>query len=175
MTVLPLLPSWVTPNRLTLARLLLAPIVAWTIWQGWYLAGGLFFLLVASSDALDGSLARVRGLVSDWGKIWDPVADKLLVGLVAVILVFRNFPEELAVIVFGLEAMFLAGGYYWKRRGRIVAANIWGKIKMNCQVAGVALFIASLAFGVPWLALGSYVMIGLAVILALIALWTQSA
>ena len=106
--------------------------------------------------------------------IWDPVADKLLVGSVGVILVLRNFPEELAVAVFGLEAMFLVGGYYWKRQGRIVAANIWGKLKMNCQVLGLALFIGSLAFGTPWLASLSFVMVGLAVLLALVALWTQS-
>jgi CDP-diacylglycerol--glycerol-3-phosphate 3-phosphatidyltransferase len=159
---------------ITLVRLCLAPFVAWTIWRGWHVAGGIFFLVVAFTDALDGSLARTRGLVTAWGMVWDPVADKLLVGSVAVVLVLQHFPEELAIAVFGLEAMFLVGGYYWKRHGRIVAANLWGKLKMNCQVLGLALFIGSIAFGAPWLASLSYVMVGLAVILALIALCTQS-
>jgi CDP-diacylglycerol--glycerol-3-phosphate 3-phosphatidyltransferase len=173
-TVLRLLPSWVTPNMITIARIILVPFVVWMVWNSWYLAGGLAFLFVAATDALDGSLARTRGPITNWGMVWDPVADKLLVGSVGVILVLRNFPEELAVVVFGLEAMFLVGGYYRKRQGRIVAANIWGKLKMNCQVVGIVLFIAYLAFGQPWLALASFVMVGLAVILALVALWTQS-
>jgi CDP-diacylglycerol--glycerol-3-phosphate 3-phosphatidyltransferase len=173
-TVLRLLPRWVTPNIVTVSRIILVPFVFWMVWNSWYLVGGIFFLFVAATDAIDGSLARTRGPITTWGMTWDPVADKLLVGSVGVILVLRNFPEELAVAVFGLEAMFLVGGYYRKRQGRIVAANIWGKLKMNCQVIGITLFIAYLAFGLTWLALASFVMVGLAVVLALIALWTQS-
>src|SRR5512135_2881789 len=132
-TVLKLVPPQVTPNQITILRILLTPVVLWLLWVRAYEWGTALFLLVAFTDALDGSLARTRGQISSWGMMWDPVADKLLIGSVVALLLFRAFPEELIVVIFGLEAAFLVGGYYRKKQGVIVSANWWGKLKMLCQ------------------------------------------
>ena len=174
-TILPWIPPYILPNHLTILRLLLTPVVIWLVAGEHYRVGIPFFLAVAFTDALDGSLARTRNCVTDWGKVWDPVADKILIGSVAVILLYRDFPGELIIPILGLEAMFLTGGYFWKKRGRIVSANIWGKLKMNCQVAGVTLYMYSLVYHSPSLAIASYAILGVAAVLALISLFTKSA
>lgn len=165
-TVLRLIPPEITPNRITVFRILLTPAVFWLLWMKSYGAGILLFLLTAFTDMIDGSLARTRDQITQWGRIWDPVADKLLIGSVVALLLFRSFPEELTVLIFGLEAAFLIGGYYRKRQGHIVSANWWGKLKMLCQVIGVTLFLFFLKTGILWLAGASYVIFVVAALLA---------
>jgi len=174
-TVLPYVPHWVTPNMITILRMLLTPLCVWLVWSGSYTPGAILFLLLGFSDALDGSLARIRKQVTSWGMVADPIADKLLVASVMVILLFRDFPEELVVLIVGIEASFILGGFYWHQRGKVVAANVWGKLKMISQVLGISLFLLSHQAG--WMALAdiSFGVLGLAVVLAIISLWTQSA
>lgn len=172
-TVLKLIPAKVSPNQITILRILLTPAVLWLLWVESYEMGISLFLLVAFTDMIDGSLARTRGQVTSWGMLWDPVADKLLIGAVAVLLLFRAFPAELIVVIFGLEAAFLIGGYYRKRQGVIVAANWWGKFKMLCQVIGVTLFLLFLQTGMASLATASYVVFVLATLLAVGSLFRQ--
>jgi cardiolipin synthase (CMP-forming) len=81
------------PNALTLARLILAPVVAWAVWQAyatpaetaaaqtWSLAGAALFILAALTDLLDGMAARALKAHSKFGRLIDPIADKALVGL----------------------------------------------------------------------------------------------
>lgn len=174
-TILPLIPHGVLPNHLTILRLLLTPIAVALVYYENYAFGIPFFLFVASTDALDGSLARTRNCVTDWGKVWDPVADKILIGSVAIILLYRHFPPELAIPILGLEAIFLAGGWYWKSKGRIVSANNWGKLKMLSQVIGVTLYMYSLQYDVAGLAVASFTVLIIATVFALISLFTHSA
>ncbi len=166
-TVLKLVPKETTPNQITVARMFMTPMVLWLLYEGRYDLAVPFFLVTAFTDMLDGSLARTRDQVTEWGKLWDPVADKLLIGLVALLLLTRHFPPELAVVVIGLEAAFLAGGWYRKTQGEIVSANWWGKFKMLSQVLGVTLFMIFLQTGVAALATASYLVFGVACVLAL--------
>ena len=166
-TVLKLIPRGVTPNQITIFRILLTPVVLWLLWRQDYASGIILFLFVAFTDAVDGSLARMRDQVTPWGMVWDPVADKLLIGSVVALLLFRHFPVELIVVIFGLEAAFLVGGYYRKRQGIIVSANWYGKIKMICQVFGVTLFLLFLKTGFAALVPVSYGVFVLAALLAL--------
>ena len=129
------------------------------------------FLVTALTDMLDGSLARSRGQVTKWGALWDPIADKLLIGSVALLMLMRHFPPTLTIIVIGLEATFLAGGWYRATQGEAVAANWWGKLKMLSQVAGVTLYLLSLQTGVTGLAAASYASFGIACVLALVSLF----
>ncbi len=170
-TILPWIPAWVMPNHLTILRLFLTPIAVWLIYMERYAIGIPFFLFTAFTDALDGSLARVRNVVTQWGTVWDPIADKVLIASVAVILLFSHFPPEITIIIASLEAAFLVGGYYYKRRGRIVSANVWGKLKMLSQVFGVTLYLLSLAYGAVWLAIVSYFVFALATVFALLSLF----
>lgn len=166
-TVLRLIPGGVTPNQITIFRICLTPVVLWLLWRNHYDYGTILFLFAAFTDAVDGSLARTRDQVTSWGMVWDPVADKLLIGSVVALLMFRHFPIELIVVVFGLEAAFLAGGYYRKRQGLIVSANWLGKFKMLCQVLGVTLYLLFLSTGYAAFAPASYAVIVVAALLAL--------
>ena len=74
-----LLPRWVTPNGITIARLALVPIVVIAAVMGRYPLALNFFIIAIVSDAFDGPLARVRGQVSSTGKVLDPLADKVIV------------------------------------------------------------------------------------------------
>ena len=170
---LPLIPDTIRPNHITILRLLLTPVVVWFVWKERYDVGIPLFLLVAFTDALDGSLARLRNQVTQWGMVWDPVADKVLIGSIAAVLLFQDFSPEIAIMVFGLEAAFLIGGYYRKRQGRIVSANKWGKLKMLMQVAGITLFLCALALQMPALALASYGIFLLATVFAVFSLIHQ--
>ena len=79
-TFLPLIPRWVTPNAITIARFVLTPLVVFLILIENYNIGIPLFIATAFTDVLDGSLARVRKKVTKWGTLHDPVADKLLIG-----------------------------------------------------------------------------------------------
>lgn len=121
------------PNALSLARpLFLAPIL-------WLLerpedgsdAWAMLLLVVAGlTDVLDGFLARTRGAISASGKIVDPIADKLLLGgLLIYLMVQRDFPVWLVVLVLLRDAGLMAGAWVFLRRERVVFAADWtGKL-----------------------------------------------
>jgi CDP-diacylglycerol--glycerol-3-phosphate 3-phosphatidyltransferase len=170
-TLLKLVPKETTPNQLTVLRMFMTPAVIWFLHEGRYELAIPLFLLAALTDMLDGSLARTRNQVTKWGIMWDPIADKLLIGSVAILLLTRHFPPTLTVIILGLEAAFLAGGWYRSIQGETVAANWWGKMKMLCQVFGVMLFLLFLATGTESLATASYATFAVACALAVVSLF----
>jgi CDP-diacylglycerol--glycerol-3-phosphate 3-phosphatidyltransferase len=170
-TLLKLVPKETTPNQITVLRIFMTPAVVWFLYEGRYdLATPLFFV-TALTDMLDGSLARTRDQVTKWGIMWDPIADKLLIGSVAVLLLLRHFPPAIGAIVIGLEAAFLAGGWYRHLQGETVAANWWGKLKMLSQVVGVMLYLLFLMSEMEALATASYAVFGIACVLAIISLF----
>lgn len=145
-TFLKLFPSRVIPNHLTLFRFIATPLVVFLMVYEYYLVGLLSFLLVAFSDALDGSMARTRNQVTEWGKIYDPLADKVLIGAMVFVIVLRYVDFWTAMIIVALEIMIISAAWVRKREGRLVQANIWGKIKMALQVAGVTILLFSVIF-----------------------------
>jgi len=170
-TLLKLVPKEATPNQITVLRMMLTPAVIWFLHEERYdLAIPLFFV-TALTDMLDGSLARTRDQVTKWGIMWDPIADKLLIGSVALLLMLRHFPPALTAIILGLEAAFLAGGWFRHLQGETVAANWWGKIKMLFQVIGVILYMLFLMSGIEGLATASFAAFGIACVLAIISLF----
>ena len=147
-TLIPFIPESVKPNHITMFRFLTTPLVAYLLWRESYLIGLISFILVAFTDALDGALARIRNQVTDWGKVYDPLADKILIGLVVYIIVLRYIDIYAALIIIGLEMLIIATAFVRKRRGEVVQANIWGKIKMVLQVLGVVVLLLAIAFDV---------------------------
>ena len=170
-TLLKLVPKEGTPNQLTVLRMMMTPAVIWFLHEERYELAIPLFLLAALTDMLDGSLARTRNQVTRWGIMWDPIADKLLIGSVAVLLLTRHFPLPLTMIILGLEAAFLAGGWYRHLQGIVVAANWWGKSKMLGQTFGVTLYLLHLQTGIEALATASYVTFGVACLLAIVSLF----
>ncbi len=147
-TILPFVPRIVTPNHLTAFRLAATPFVLYLLTLGEYQWGLVLFIITAFSDAVDGALARVRGLVTEWGKMYDPLADKFLIGSVTALIVAKFLDQWLALSIIGLE-LFLIIGAFWRRRYRKIEikAKKVGKVKMVLQSLGVGLLLLSIVLG----------------------------
>lgn|SRR5699024_133544 len=154
------------PNVLTTIRILLIPIFLWVIagtgaWQDvdaaradrwWALV---VFLLLMVTDQLDGYLARKYEVITDFGKLADPIADKLLM-LAAFISL--NLLGELWWTVTAVIVVRELGITLWRlvlaRRGLVVPASKGGKLKTVLQTLAVALYIMPLAGAVTWIGHG---------------------
>jgi CDP-diacylglycerol--glycerol-3-phosphate 3-phosphatidyltransferase len=132
--VLQFLPHWVTPNRITLFRVLATPVVFLCVFFDFYVLGSALFLLTASTDVLDGSLARTKQMITEFGVLFDPLADKFLVGSLILLLVFEYYPVWVGSVVLCLEIVFIISALVYKARFKTARmANIWGKVKMLMQ------------------------------------------
>ena len=150
-TLLKFIPRCVTPNHVTVVRFVLTPVVAWLMFYEHYSIGLCAFLLVAFTDAIDGALARTRGQITEWGKIYDPLADKILIGSVVFIIVLKYIDLWTALIIIILEILIILSAWIQLRRGGKVQSNVWGKIKMILQCAGVSFLLLAIVF--DWAAL----------------------
>jgi CDP-diacylglycerol--glycerol-3-phosphate 3-phosphatidyltransferase len=142
--VLPFIPPFVRPNHITIFRLLMTPLVLWFLAIEQYSIGVPLFLFAAFTDAVDGSLARVRKQITSWGALVDPLADKLLIGLVVLLFVIKYIGLYFGLLIVFFELIIIAGAFFRKYQGHFVSANIFGKIKMVLQVAGVLFLFISL-------------------------------
>lgn len=174
-TVIPLIPRWIRPNHITMLRMIMTPFVVWLLWQESYGWGIPLFVFAAFTDALDGSLARVRKQITPWGIFFDPVADKLLVGCVALTVALKYFSPILVFVAIGLDllpAMMLLGRKV--PRNEPVSANLWGKIKMVLQFCALASLLFGVAFHVQGLVVAGEGILGVSLVFALIAAITYS-
>lgn len=145
-TVLKLFPSSVYPNHITIFRFLATPIVLILMLTEYYTVGLFAFLIVASSDAIDGAMARTRGEITEWGKLYDPLADKILIGGMVFAIVWRYINFWLAMLIITIELVFIFGALYKKRKGKIIQANFCGKMKMCAQVLAVVFLLLAIVF-----------------------------
>jgi CDP-diacylglycerol---glycerol-3-phosphate 3-phosphatidyltransferase len=137
---------WNIPNGLTMARLLLVIPFAVLLFgygdeSGARLAAGIIFVLASITDYLDGALARKYGLVTTFGKIADPIADKALTG---VALIGLSYLGELpwwvtGVILFREIAVTVLR--FWVIRHGVIAASRGGKAKTATQIVAIVLYL----------------------------------
>ncbi|MEW5952979.1 MAG: CDP-diacylglycerol--glycerol-3-phosphate 3-phosphatidyltransferase [Bacillota bacterium] len=150
-------------NRVTLARIFLVPlfltIVSMKFPYGDYLAAGVF-ILAASTDGLDGYIARKRKQVTVLGKFMDPLADKLLISAALISLVeLGRLSGWVAVLIIGRELTITGLRAIVARDGVVVSSSGLGKIKMITQiVAIVALFLQDYPFDLLQIPLGNIAM-----------------
>ena len=168
-TILPFVPAGVTPNQITRFRLVSVPFVALLLAFDMYLAGTILFLFSALSDAVDGALARTKQKVTIWGTLYDPIADKLLVGTVAVITIAKHISLYLALAIVILEILLVSFSYF-RYKGRIVPAKTMGKTKMVLQCLGILALLLSLLLGIPALLVVATYILYAAVFFALLSL-----
>ena len=171
-TVLKLIPSWILPYHVTMLRFLATPLVVVLMLKENYLWGLLAFLVVAFTDAVDGSLARIRNQITDWGKIYDPLADKILIGSMVFIIVLRYIDLWTAMLIMTIEIAIIAAGWIRKRHGLVIQANIWGKIKMLLQVLGVVMLLLSIIFNIEQILPFAHGTFYLAIAFAVVSLLT---
>lgn len=137
------------PNKLTLLRIILVPffIIAMLVnFPFHYLVAGCIFGVASVTDTLDGKIARSRNLVTDFGKFADPLADKILV-LTALVCFLQvgllgSFGAISVIIVLFREFAVSGIRLVAASSGKVVAANIWGKIKTVSQMVGISVIFA---------------------------------
>jgi CDP-diacylglycerol---glycerol-3-phosphate 3-phosphatidyltransferase len=174
------------PNQLTLLRLLLVPVFVVLLsieHAAAYGAAYLVFTVATITDYLDGRIARARGLVTNFGKLLDPIADKVLIA--AAFVMAMHLPELWVpgwTVIAILAREFVVTGMrsLAASEGLVIAANQWGKAKMVLQAAWVFIFYALAVAvrladhfvegGLPWLSTGVYY--GACYAIAAVALFT---
>jgi len=166
----PIIPRFVKPNHITIFRFLATPVVLFFLLERMYVIGVWAFILVAFTDVLDGTLARVRKQVTDWGMRYDPLADKILIGSVLIIILFRYVNPILATVLLVMDVIAIIAGVIRTMRGESIVANRWGKAKMFLQVIGVAALLIGLALDVHYFVPFSTATFVLAIIFAVISL-----
>ncbi|MDP3985440.1 MAG: CDP-alcohol phosphatidyltransferase family protein [bacterium] len=170
--VLPLIPSWIKPNHVTVFRLVATPIVLDLLLFKQYDWGVPAFLFVAFTDAIDGSLARVRKQITPWGTFYDPVADKILVGSVLILIVFQYINVWFGLLIILMEVLIAFGGFYRKWKHIPSSANVFGKIKMCLQVVAVGFLLIAVWQGIDLFVHVSVGTFSVALIFAVISLVT---
>lgn len=141
-TILKFLPKSVTPNHITVIRFILIPVVLYFLFIDEIALALFLFMIAAFSDALDGALARSTSRISEWGTLYDPLADKLLVGSVIIFVVSKYVDHYLAGAIIFVEILLIINAYYRKKKyGKVVPAHMSGKIKMLLQSVGLITLI----------------------------------
>ncbi len=125
------------PNKLTIARIVMTVLmVVFLLLNGpvWAWLAAVMFALASLTDMADGRIARSRHLVTNFGKFMDPLADKILNYSVMIVLVPEHLVPPVALVII-LFREFLVSGIRLSaaEQGRVVAANIWGKLKTLVQ------------------------------------------
>jgi CDP-diacylglycerol---glycerol-3-phosphate 3-phosphatidyltransferase len=128
------------PNLLTVLRILLVPVLVVALLDdassGWWAAS--VFAAASLTDAIDGYLARSREQVTTFGKLMDPVADKLLIIAALVVLVSQDrVPAWIAMVIIAREFAVTVTRLAATNQGVVISANWWGKAKTVVQVAAI--------------------------------------
>lgn len=174
-TILPFIPGWLRPNHFTILRMLMTPFVVWLLYIGDYTLGTPLFVFAVFTDLIDGVMARVRNQITPWGTFFDPVADKFLVGSVALTVALKYFHPMLVFVAIALD--LLPAVLLLSRKvpsTEPVTANIWGKIKMVLQFCALSSLLIGIQMGSDGLVAGGEVILGISLIFALIAAVTYS-
>lgn len=150
------------PNSLTTFRIFLVPVlvvVLLTKFEGKEIWAVAIFLVAATTDALDGYIARRRGQVTALGTLLDPVADKLLISAALISLVEEGLaPAWMVVIIVGRELAVSGLRSLASQRGIEIAASVWGKFKMISQVMAIVLLILNRKLPLPFSRSGEMVL-----------------
>ncbi len=133
------------PNKLTLVRIIAAPLFVACFYTGWpaanYIAAGIF-ILAFITDIFDGAIARKHNIVTNFGKMADPIADKLLVVAALLMLVDRAMLHPVIAIVIIARELIISGlRTMTAAKGNVMAANILGKLKTISQVIAISLLL----------------------------------
>lgn len=156
------------PNKITMCRIVLAIIVLLLLMVPYgaigvnmpiykisnvtlslnYIIAGVLFIIASLTDMLDGNIARKNNLVTDFGKVMDAIADKILVNGVLIILAYNgNIPLVIPVVIITRDTIVDSVKMVAGSKGKTVGASIWGKLKTVCMMVGLSLvFFSNLPF-----------------------------
>ena len=136
-----------TPNKLTVARMIIVPFLVVFLLTGWggdanrYISLALF-VGASVTDWFDGYLARKNNLVTNFGKFMDPLADKLLVCSAMICMIdLKRLPAWFVIIIIAREFIISGFRLIAAENGIVIAANYWGKFKTASQMIMIILLI----------------------------------
>ena len=162
---------WVNvPNGLTALRMLLVPVFAWVLLShphndSWRWMAALIFVIASITDIVDGKVARKYGLVTRFGKLWDPIADKALTGMALVGLsIIGELPWWITIVVLVREWGITLLRFLILKYG-VMAANRGGKLKTVTQSIAIVMYLLPLP---SWLHVVVVVVMWVALILTVL-------
>ena len=169
-------PVWNLPNVLTMLRIVLVPVFVVLLWQDTTVTALIalaVFLLAAATDKLDGTIARRRGIVTNFGKIADPFADKLLTGAAMVVLSALGVMPWWATIIILVREIGITVLRFVMVRRSVIAASNGGKLKTVLQVVFLSMMMlpATALFPAPvgdWWDIAAYVIMVLATLVTVV-------
>lgn len=147
--------NWNLPNALTALRIVAVPVFAWMLLaypddpaMRWWTT--LIFVLAIITDALDGRIARARNLITNFGKLWDPIADKALTGMAFIGLsILGELPWWMTILILVREWGITVLRWAIIKYG-VMAANRGGKLKTVIQSVALIMFLPGLQFMPMW-------------------------
>ena len=134
------------PNLLTMLRIVLTPVFAFLLLTDKYLAALIIIVIASITDFLDGQIARRFNMQTAFGRLLDPIADKILVFCSVVALMIKfNFPLWIGLIIIGRDIVILIGGLLFlkKDKRKAIAPNVFGKISTIFQLTTITIFIVA--------------------------------
>jgi CDP-diacylglycerol--glycerol-3-phosphate 3-phosphatidyltransferase len=163
--------AWNLANGLTTVRILLIPVFVLTLFHddghqpGWRVLATVVFAIASITDRFDGEIARRRGIVTEFGKLADPIADKALVGAALIGLsILGDLPWWITVVMLGREAG-VTMLRFWVIRHGVIPASRGGKVKTMLQTVAIGLYLLPLS---GWPHVVAEIVMLAAVVLALI-------
>ena len=152
---------WNIPNLLTMLRLVLVPVFAWLLLrdggedQASRIWAAVVFVLASVTDFFDGYLARKWNIVTTFGKVADPIADKALTGCALIGLSYLGeLPWWVTIVILGRELMVTALRFWVIKHG-VISASRGGKLKTVSQMIAIVLFLLpNVADVLQWIFMG---------------------
>ena len=164
------------PNKLTILRIILIPVLVVFLLlpvtgeaDRWIATA--IFIVGSLTDFLDGKIARAKNLITNFGKLMDPLADKLLVCSALVCLVALNrVPAWVVIVIIAREFTISGVRQVAAEQGRVIAASYWGKFKTFFQMIMIICMIVDLGTLFPQLAIVTDILMWIAFALTLISM-----
>ena len=139
------------PNKLTISRIILSFIFIFflTVFQGIFskIIALIIFIFASITDFYDGLIARRRNLITDFGKLMDPIADKILVlGAFLAFVQMQLVEAWMVVLILSREIIITSLRLFAMRKGKVLAAERGGKHKTVSQITAIFLILSYLIF-----------------------------
>jgi CDP-diacylglycerol---glycerol-3-phosphate 3-phosphatidyltransferase len=135
------------PNFLTTIRIVVVPILAWLLFKedaasdSNRLVAGVLFIIAALTDIADGTIARRWNLITNFGKIFDPIADKALIGVALVGLSYLNLLDWWFTWVILARELFVTFLRFWVINKGVIPASRGGKLKTIMQIVAISFYL----------------------------------
>jgi CDP-diacylglycerol--glycerol-3-phosphate 3-phosphatidyltransferase/cardiolipin synthase len=157
------------PNKLTIARIIAVPFFIAAYYLEWHLVAFIIFVAASFTDMLDGNIARKYNLVTNFGKIMDPLADKVLVYSAFCLMVPDPVPGWMLIIILAREFLVAGVRTVAASEGIVIAAAMSGKIKTVLQMIAVCMLLIAPVINAAWFLTLSKVVLWAALVMTVVS------